>query len=260
MLKYLVKNIFLQQNMLLLKGDHELNSFFKTAQVKPYGGRVLRVGQTGDGGYIIPNCLEGIKGVFSPGVGDICDFEMDMTNRFDIPIYACDFSVNNMPNDHKNFHFKKKFLGFQNNDTHMTLQSWAAQYMIEKGDYILQMDIEGGEYDVLMHTPMELLQRFRIMVIEFHNLELLFNKLSRKMIHFVFDKITQDFTIIHAHPNNNDVMFKHKDYAIPSVMEFTLVRNDYYQSGTPLTFPNSLDSRNNPDKPELILPPCWYKN
>ena len=39
---------------------------------------------------------------------------------------------------------------------------------------LLQMDIEGAEFCVLLSTPTETLKRFRIMIIEFH----LFHKIA----------------------------------------------------------------------------------
>ena len=38
-------------------------------------------------------------------------------------------------------------------------------------DFLLQMDIEGGEYLSLLATPQELLRRFRIIVLEVHYVE-----------------------------------------------------------------------------------------
>ena len=33
------------------------------------------------------------------------------------------------------------------------------------------MDIEGGEYETILTTPAEILNRFRIMIIEIHDVE-----------------------------------------------------------------------------------------
>ena len=37
------------------------------------------------------------------------------------------------------------------------------------------MDIEGSEYPVILDTPSDTLNKFRIMIIEFHDLDLIFN-------------------------------------------------------------------------------------
>ena len=69
------------------------------------------------------------------------------------------------------FDFEKKFLGAVNNDQFMTSESWVLQKALLDKDMILQMDIEGAEYPVLLNTPMETFKQFRILVIEFHNLD-----------------------------------------------------------------------------------------
>ena len=40
------------------------------------------------------------------------------------------------------------------------------------------MDIEGFEYEVISSTPSEYLKLFKIMIIEFHFIEKLYNRLS----------------------------------------------------------------------------------
>ena len=39
----------------------------------------IRIGGENDGGYIVPNDLEGIKYCFSPGVGNLSKFENDLS-------------------------------------------------------------------------------------------------------------------------------------------------------------------------------------
>ena len=66
---------------------------------------------------------------------------------------------------------------------------------------ILQMDIEGFEYDVLIETPRSILKKFRIILIEFHNFNQIFIQYGLKMIKYIFDKLNTDFYIVHIHPN-----------------------------------------------------------
>ncbi len=42
---------------------------------------LIRLGPKGDGGYLVPDDLEGIVACFSPGVGSISKFEKDCTER-----------------------------------------------------------------------------------------------------------------------------------------------------------------------------------
>ena len=44
------------------------------------------------------------------------------------------------------------------------------------------MDIEGAEYEVIIDTPSAIFKKFRIMAIEFHFLDTLFNKNAFKIV------------------------------------------------------------------------------
>jgi hypothetical protein len=59
---------------------------------------LIRVGYDNDGGYLVPDDLEGIAACFSPGVGDRAFFETDLLDRFNIPSYLADKSVDGPPN------------------------------------------------------------------------------------------------------------------------------------------------------------------
>lgn len=52
----------------------------------------LTLDPNGDGGYLVPNDLEGIEACFSPGVDKISEFELDCLN-YGMKIYMPDKSV-----------------------------------------------------------------------------------------------------------------------------------------------------------------------
>ena len=124
----------------------------------------------------------------------------------------------------------------------------------DEGDLILQMDIEGAEYEVLKHTSTDLLQRFRIMVIEFHHLQLLNPRMVK-----LFKKILRSHHCVHLHPNNSKPLFQMRDLWVPPVMEFTFYRKDRISGQVFRSdFPHPLD-RDNTDDPSLELPPMWFR-
>lgn len=133
---------------------------------------LVRVGPVGDGGYLVPkNALKNITTLFSPGVADESGFEMDCANR-GMDVYLADGSVDAPSVDHPLFHFTRRHLTGDGESTadgmFMTLEDWM-NASLPKGDkssdLMLQMDIEGHEYDVLMAAPDELLTRFKIIVV-----------------------------------------------------------------------------------------------
>lgn len=238
-----------------------LKAFFE--RIKPIRTQfdLIRVGGNGDGGYLVPNDFEGIKVCFSPGVSITSTFEDDLARR-GIKSYMADYSVDGPPSANPLFDFEKLFLGAENNNVYITLDSWVAKKIQgDPGDMILQMDIEGGEYDVLFQTPSTLLRKFRIVVIEFHKLDGLLDQYGYKMVNQTFAKLLEDFEIVHIHPNNSDRIVRSLKYSIPPTMEFTFLRKDRVKQRSPLKeFPNKLDFTSKTSKPDFNLPPCWYNN
>ena len=82
------------------------------------------------------------------------------------------------------------------------------------------MDIEGAEYGVIIDTPSEIFKKFRIMVIEFHSLDIIFSKNAFKMVEAVFDKLSNDFTVAHIHPNNSRPIINKGSIGIPELLEW----------------------------------------
>jgi hypothetical protein len=221
--------------------------------------KLIRIGGVEDGGYLIPDDLRGIAVCFSPGVATRSDFELAMANR-GITSYMADYSVEGPPFGNKFFHFEKKFIGPTESLTHTTLENWINRNAPGKSDFILQMDIEDSEYDVLASTPRETLQKFRIMTIEFHRFRKLFSVKELKRVTDIFSKLLLDFEIVHIHPNNNSRVIKYRGLTIPLVMEFTFLRKDRISSKYPTTsFPHALDRANLNEHADTILPKCWYE-
>jgi hypothetical protein len=212
-----------------------------------------------DGGYLIPDDIDNIEVCFSPGVGKIADFELDLASR-GIKCFLADYSVDSPPIQHKLFHFEKKFLGPTENSFCMTLESWVKRNAPNQSDFILQMDVEGGEYGVLHASSPELLRKFRIIVIEFHGLDALCDKAGFEFINLTFVKLLNDFDVVHIHPCNWTERTIYRKYEIPHVLEFTFLRKDRISHRVPTsTFPHPLDRRTNPFRDDFPLPECWFK-
>ena len=219
---------------------------------------LIRVGGDTDGGYLIPNDIENIDTCFSPGIDEVSNFENDLTKR-GIKCFLADYSVEKPPIKNVLFDFEKKYLGCKNNEMFMTLESWIKSKAPNKNDLILQMDIEGAEYPVICDTSSETLDKFRILVIEFHGLDSLFNRMFFDLIYLTFTKILKNFEVVHIHPNNYSKPIECNGVAIPPFMEFTFLRKDRItQKGKNLSFPHKLDRANVAQYADFALPKCWY--
>lgn len=158
--------------------------------------------------------------------------------------------------------FLKKYIGVFDDAVYTTLDTWVRGTDDFKSgeDMLLQMDIEGGEYLSLLGVSEQVLKRFRIMVIEIHDVENWGDPRFFQMVSTFFDKITRHFWVVHNHPNIYGGQVNLGGFVAPQVFELTLLRKDRANpQGYCDQFPHPLDRPNNPDGPDLVLaaPMVW---
>jgi len=259
-LKNTILNFFVNYGYFISKRTeiNEIQQLLKLLYPIKTDKELIRIGDKGDGGYLIPDDLLGIKALFSPGVGAKVDFEKSIYTRGIKKIFLADYSVSN-PNI-TDFDFIKKFVGLFNDEQYIKFDEWV-EHRCSEGDMILQMDIEGGEYEIILGMKESLLKRFRIIVVEFHNLHLIYLREFFPIVYNVFKKLSQFFWIVHIHPNNASFIVRYKkSIEIPSVMEFTFYRKDRAKKiGYVNTFPHYLDTDCVKGRKTIILPRCFYK-
>ena len=222
------------------------------------GVPLIRVGPDGDGGYLVPDDLDGIRYAFSPGVSNESGFELELARRGQ-RVFLADYSVDGPAARHPSFVFDKRFVGCLTNEQFITLDDWtAAKLGADRSDLLLQMDIEGAEYETLLAASPSLLSRFRILVIEFHWLPQLWNEPFFALAAPAFKRLLATHAVVHIHPNNCCGSVKSAGLEIPRIAEFTFLRRDRLKSTSyRTTFPHALD-RPNVAKAPLDLPACWY--
>lgn len=243
----------------------EMLDAFALLKPKPSSFPFTRIGENCDGSYLIPDDLDGIVACFSPGVNNFKHFEDILTDRHGIDCHMCDFS-----SDLENFRtplkegrqtFRKKWLDVRTEDDSLSLDDWVSECAPE-GDLLLQMDIEGAEYRNLLSTADATLSRFKIVVLEVHDLDQMRRALVlRNVIAPVLTRLAQFFTVVHAHPNNccGDFAIPGTSVRIPKVLELTYVRTNGLTARryTPM-LPHPMDvSRNVLWNPPLFLGEDW---
>lgn len=232
-------------------------------QLHPYQTQfdLIRLGPNDDGSYLIPNSLQGIEACFSPGVGTMSEFELDCLKN-GMKIYMADKSVDkpNLNIQSYEYNFIQKFVGCTNNSDFITMDEWVNSSNLSKNsDLLLQMDIEDGEYTTIINMSDALIERFRIMVIEFHSLEELWNPIFFDLAETVFKKILQTHICIHIHPNPGGRVNRKFGIEIPKVAEFTFLRRDCAEiKGYANDFPHHLDYDYSMQVC-IPLPKNWYK-
>lgn len=238
--------------------ETDLQAFMSKARPMDCGIEMIRIGSERDGGYLVPNDLDGIEYCFSPGVSTVSDFENQLADLH-IKSFLADYSVDGPPLQRPELVFDKKFLGASNCGCYMTLETWKNKYLRDyREDLILQMDIEGGEFEVLFNISDELLGQFRILVIEFHAVNRLLDPFGFKIYSSCFEKLLDKFHVVHVHPNNCSRSIIKGGFEFPRAMEFTFLNKKRARALKPQTsFPHKLDRENFPGEP-LVLPRCWY--
>lgn len=138
---------------------------------------LIRIGGNSDGAYLVPNDLDSITACFSPGVCRSKTFEDELATNYGIRSHLCDFSSNTDLLETKLVDglqtFQQLWLDLKSTPSSISLEDWTRQHASGSDDLLLQMDIEGAEIRNILQTPQRCLDRFRIIVIELHNLEIL---------------------------------------------------------------------------------------
>lgn len=237
---------------------NELRSLITSLHPIKTTPKLIRLGPEGDGGYLIPNDIHDIKTLFSPGVSCESGFEKDCAD-LGLQVFMVDASVETPTIMHKSFVFKRKFIGSTSRDIHITLDDWVDTSIKSRdSELILQIDIEGAEYGAFLAASPFLMSRFRIIVVEFHQLDQLWNRPFFNLAKQAFEKILYTHSCVHIHPNNYSKVIKAAGLEIPEIMEFTFYRNDRCQQRDyQLSYPHKLDC-DNTSKPPMTLPQCWY--
>jgi hypothetical protein len=228
------------------------------ARLQPVETRfaLVRLGGDGDGGYLVPDDLGELDACFSPGVDRTASFEADIVER-GIRCFLADASVDGPPVTHPLIEFDKKFLGVVNDSETTTLDAWVEDKLggTASNDLLLQMDIEGHEWAVLLNASDAVLQRFRIIVLELHGLPHSFDDMTFNLFNACIDRLGRIFHVVHAHPNNAAKALHFDRMTIPYLLEITLLRRDRAEAlRSAQTFPHPLDRPNLAGLADLLLP------
>jgi hypothetical protein len=218
---------------------------------------LVRIGPDLDGGYLVPDDIDGLSAVFSPGVSDTLGFDLEMSKRVKA-CYLADASVEPPRGMPSNMTFVQKFLGTENKGDTITLDSWVGAHTQPGDELLLQIDIEGAEYDVLNTVSDEILKRFRVILIEYHHLDQVFDRAQFDKMSATVKKLTDTHVLCHLHANNAAPFYQFDGRDIPPLVEATYLRRDRVSGDlTPAHIPHPLDRRNDPKFDEMTTPAFW---
>jgi len=264
-LKRGIQAVAARLGLVLVSGAKRADIISAIALIRPVTTNhpLIRLGSKNDGGYLVPDDLEGIAACFSPGVSTSVDFELDMAGR-GIRSFMVDASIDSLPQHNDAFTFDSLWLGARDDEAShvISLDSWVSRYCPDpsEGDLVLQMDIEDAEWATLTAASQETLGRFRVIVLELHDLTSLSSRKGNLYVRAVFEKLREQFEVVHAHPNNCFDPERIKGVPIHPILEITLLRKDRVSFTTPTErFPHALDARNVTHRREVRLRAIWHR-
>ena len=185
---------------------------------------LTRLGSSSDGGYVLIDDLSQKEILFSIGVGENVTFDQDCEPKL-AKVIMVDHSVPEfVPPPGKFEIIRAPLVANSSKKEGITIAKLLELFEVAE-DYILKLDIEGDEWSVLNEIDLEEINKFRQIIVEFHNLND-FDKLAEKLT--IIEKIALTHTPIVVHPNNNGTCKLVGDFLIPDVIEVTWVRKNSY--------------------------------
>ena len=218
----------------------------------------IRLGGDGDGSYVIPKVLNDIKYCFSAGDGGNCTFEKEL-EQYNIKSFIADYSYD-APTRLKNFQYEKKFIKSYKDSQSIDVNSWIENSVPkDEKNMILQIDIEGGEYELLHAITEGNLDRFKIVVIELHNLNAINHRVFYRYFVSCMKKIKKNFEVFYLQPNNCSGISKFNGIVFPKILEITFLNKSVIKKKEKFDDKKrNLVTKNIDDKDIIYLPDYWF--
>lgn len=219
-------------------------------EIQPFDiGPMQRVGSKNDGGYILPISCPEVDSLVSFGLGDDSNFEIDCVKRglvkkftiFDhtVTVKSLFFRLLkrfvSRPFDVKavlyrlrvliSYIYRFKFLNNSHVPSKIVFEPLSAGELslseiaanLTKKSFMLKIDIEGDEYEIIPHV-IALAEQIPLLLIEFHHTELFREKFQKAIA-----DLKECYGIVHVHGNNFTGI---AGDGIPHTLEITFLKSE----------------------------------
>lgn len=217
----------------------------------------VRVGPSGDGGYVLVDGLSSGQDVLSYGISTEYQFDHELASR-GRRVWMFDHTIDGIDRSHENMKWYKEGVAGRTDLAArlFSIEDHLEKYKITGDRMILKMDVEGAEYDALNATSSGTLERFDQIVLEVHHLQKLGERRFRRSFVAMFDKLNATHTLFHVHANNYrgyDSLALVEGMLVANILELSYVKTSLVERRPSRTiYPTELDSPNRPH-PELPL-------
>ena len=200
-LEYIGENEILmcQQNNIYKKIlKFNLNEFINPKKV--VGKHKIRIGNKGDGGYVLLDDFDNITIAYSLGISNEVSFDKELADR-NIDIFMYDHTIKNLPYKNPKFHWKKIRLTGRTTIKKENMKS-LDELISDNGhsheqNMILKFDIESSEWELFKSLSSNNLKQFKYIVGEFH-----FTDSENINYYKILKKIQNTHQVFHLHCNN----------------------------------------------------------
>jgi len=211
--------------------------------------RLERFGEAHDGGYLMcANLLDGVAAGYSYGISGYDGWGCQISTRLRVPVhqYDCfDTTEPSCPSGKTVFHPEcvAEVTKTEDGRPFDTMQNQFAKNGHAGTSLVVKMDVEGAEWDSLLHAPDATLQAIDQLAIEFHHVH-------EERFLKTLQRLRQFFHVAHLHFNNASCAEGLDPFPVWAY-EALLVNKrigivDETQS---VTLPHPLDALNNPTLP-----------
>lgn len=201
----------------------------------------IRIGGKEDGGYVMVD--PGFGGMaFSFGVSNYSPWDLEMAER-GFKVYQFDGTIDSPTEKHENLIFSKLNITGKDiaKEGTINLKGILDKFNLHKSkDIILQIDIEGFEWEFFDSISDEDLKRFSQIIVEFHGM-LNYSKLG--FYKKIFEKLNKYHQPIHFHYNNCGEILLINNFIVSSLFEVSFLRKDNNKFKPSLDiYPTELDA------------------
>ena len=179
--------------------------------------------------------------------------------KYNIKSFIADYSYD-APTDLKNFQYEKKFIKSYSDEQSIDVNSWIENLAPKDAkNMIIQIDIEGGEYELLHAITEKNLDKFKILVIELHNLTAVNNQVFHKYFVSCLKKIKKNFDVFYLHSNNCCGVSNFQGIVFPNVLEITLLNKSVVKKKEKFDDrKKDLVIKNIENNKKIVLPDYWF--
>lgn len=222
------------------------------------GKEKIRFGDNNDGGYVSiePEIKKNNDGIaYSFGISTSDPWSMEMVKR-GYNVFQYDGTIENSPDNHPMIHFNKFMItgSSKPKQNEKNFKQILEDHGHQGKNIILNIDIEGSEWDFFDSLTKEEILQFEQIIVEFHGFYPEEDEITKRIK--ILEKINKTHQCIHLHGNNCAPITILKELRLlPAVMEVSYIRKDpkYKFIECVDAFPGNLDTPNTPFLPDIYI-------